>query len=34
MTVLLQHIDLTEKAKADKLIDQLDKIALGRMYQA
>lgn len=34
MTILLPHIELTEKTKADKLIDQLDKIALGRMYQA
>src|SRR3972149_5650328 len=34
MTVLLPHIELTEKTKTDKLIDQLDKIALGRMYQA
>src|SRR3990170_4493352 len=34
MTVLLPHIELTEKTKADKLIDQLDKVALGRMYQA
>jgi hypothetical protein len=34
MSILLPHIELTEKTKADKLIDQLDKIALGRMYQA
>lgn len=34
MTVLLQRIDLNEKSKAEKLIDQLDKVALGRMYQA
>jgi len=34
MGLLLQRLDLQEKSKTDKLIDQLDKIALGRMYQA
>ena len=34
MTVLLGRTDLNEKARTDKLIDQLDKVALGRIYQA
>lgn len=34
MSVLIGRIDLTEKTKAEKLIQQLEKISLGRMYQA
>jgi len=34
MSLILNRIELTEKTKADKLIDQLEKISLGRMYQA
>src|SRR3989304_7546505 len=34
MSVLLQPIILNEKSKSAELISQLDKIALGRMYQA
>lgn len=34
MSVSLKRIDLTEKTKAAKLIEQLDQIPLGRMYQA
>lgn len=34
MSILLKPVELNERSKADKLIDQLDKIALGRMYQA
>ena len=34
MSVVMRSIDLTEKTKAAKLLDQLDQIPLTRMYQA
>lgn len=34
MSVVMRRIDLTEKTKAAKMIEQLDQIPLTRMYQA